>query len=87
MVCAVTGMCGVGKTTTAIEYAHRHADEFDVAWWVPAEDPVAVPERLAELARTLGLVDAADPTGVGVSRLLGHLGGRDRWLVVFVARR
>jgi hypothetical protein len=29
----------MGKTTAAIEYAHRHHDEFDIAWWVPAEDP------------------------------------------------
>ena len=76
-------MGGVGKTTAAIEYAHRHCDEFDIAWWVPAEDPALIPERLAELALALELTAATDPAGVGVARLLGELAGRDRWLLVF----
>jgi len=42
-VVAVTGMSGVGKTSTVIEYAHRHSAEFDIAWWIRAEDPDMVP--------------------------------------------
>ena len=34
VVQALQGQAGVGKTQLAIEYAHRFADSYDLAWWV-----------------------------------------------------
>ena len=67
VVQAVTGMGGVGKTTTAIEYAHRHRDRFDIAWWVAAEDPSLVPDSLFALACALDLAAVGEPNAVGMA--------------------
>ncbi|WP_239405910.1 hypothetical protein [Frankia sp. Cj3] len=46
-VTALYGMGGVGKTQLAIEYAWRHADDYQLVWWVDAEQTVLVAERIA----------------------------------------
>ncbi|WP_433265927.1 FxSxx-COOH system tetratricopeptide repeat protein [Actinosynnema sp. CS-041913] len=79
---SLRGLGGVGKSQLAIEYVHRFAADFDMVWWVPAEQPSLIPDHLVNLGAALG-VDAGVDTTATVARVLAELRRRRRWLLVF----
>ncbi|MGW0871926.1 FxSxx-COOH system tetratricopeptide repeat protein [Streptomyces sp. NPDC002740] len=83
VVQALRGPGGVGKTQIAVEYAHRHADDYDLVWWIAAEDSSLVGEQLATLAVELGLVEQSTDTVTATAVVKSHLRGRDCWLIIF----
>jgi hypothetical protein len=80
---ALHGRGGVGKTQLAIEYAHRFAGEYELAWWIASEDPALIPDQLAQLATRIGAAPVGAPSAEAVDALLGELRTRSRWLLVF----
>jgi Domain of unknown function (DUF4062)/Tetratricopeptide repeat len=84
-VVALTGLGGAGKTSVALEYAHRQLGQVGVAWQLPAEDPAVLAARFGQLAAQLGAADggAADG-GDPVAAVHGVLAASSpRWLLVF----
>jgi tetratricopeptide (TPR) repeat protein len=79
---AIHGLGGVGKTQLVLEYAHRHAAEYELVWWVPAERSTTAVAALAGLARQLGIEEKADQEEM-VAELFDELRQRDRWLLVY----
>ncbi|MBP2323197.1 hypothetical protein JOF56_003582 [Kibdelosporangium banguiense] len=82
---ALHGMGGVGKSQTVVEYIYRHAAEYDVVWWVPAEHASLITSSFVELARRFDL-----PSGsaeVAIPAVLDALRRGEppfsRWLLVF----
>jgi NB-ARC domain len=79
---ALHGLGGVGKTQLALEYAYRHALDYEVRWWVAAQQPAAIPGQLLNLARRLGIPDHAEQAEI-LAMLADALRQRPRWLLVF----
>jgi hypothetical protein len=79
-VAALYGLGGAGKTSVALEYAHRRLGEVGVAWQFPAEDPAVLAAGFGELAAQLGAGDGGDP----VATVHGALAASPaQWLLVF----
>jgi hypothetical protein len=80
---ALHGLGGVGKTQLGVEYVYRYAGDYDLVWWIPAEQPAQVKASLAALAAPLGLAAGLD-VEQSTRAVLEALRTRQRnWLLVY----
>src|ERR1700690_248233 len=82
-VVTLCGLGGAGKTSVAVEFAHRHLSDYAVVWQFAAEEATALRAGFGDLATQLGargLGDAGDPVAQVHSALAVAPG---RWLLIF----
>ncbi|MEU6200409.1 FxSxx-COOH system tetratricopeptide repeat protein [Streptomyces sp. NPDC047061] len=82
---ALFGMGGVGKTQIALEYVHRFSADYDLVWWVSAENIDNVVASLAELGSRIGAPGGEDMALASKEtvRMLSRGNPTKRWILVF----
>lgn len=80
----LAGIGGVGKTSTAAEYAHSRRDDYRVIWWVEAETAEGRDLAFANLAAALRLPGCQSPKLEEVRAVVHKwLAEHDDWLLIF----
>jgi NB-ARC domain/Effector-associated domain 2 len=83
-LCALQGMGGVGKTTLALEYAHRHAPEYRLIAWLNAAETTALDSSFSGLAHELKLPQASQADyNIVRAAVLNYLTRESQWLLVY----
>ena len=82
VVAALTGLFGVGKTRTAVEYAHRNAEYYEALLFVPAQSPDILLNGLADLAKVLPLGCRRDEPRAPLKDVRDWLNANPRWLLI-----
>ncbi len=81
---ALSGLGGIGKTQTAIEYSYRYGKEYEAVLWVNADTHETLNSEFAQLAMTLKLSakDDIEPTRA-IALVKDWLQNHGPWLLIF----
>lgn len=80
---ALSGLGGVGKTQTAIEYAYRYAQHYSALFWITAETSESLLGGFTTIAALLqGAVSQEADQSQMVAQVLRWLGSHRDWLLI-----
>lgn len=82
-IAALSGLGGIGKTETVIEYAYRHRNEYQALLWTKADTREALMSGLAAIAADLNLPEKeAQDQGLAVAAAKRWLEHHTGWLLI-----
>src|SRR5947209_3802411 len=80
---AISGLGGIGKTQTAIEYAYRYRDEYQAVFWVKADTAQTLHSDVVALASLLHLPEQGEQNQQRVVTAVKHwLEAHTDWLLI-----
>jgi NB-ARC domain len=80
----ISGLGGIGKTQTVVEYAYRHREEYDAVLWVRADSVTSLTSSMVELAQVLELPERNEQDqDIIVHAVLRWLRVNNDWLLIY----
>ncbi len=80
---AISGLGGIGKTQTALEYAYRNHDNYRAALWVRADSPEVLHADFAAIAEVLQLYKVKEQDqSIAVKAVKRWLQENSNWLLI-----
>lgn len=79
------GLGGIGKSQVAVEFAYRNQFDYELLWWIQADDEQSIRRSLTSLARRLRLAESEDVQEIvdGVLDALRIGKPHPNWLLIY----
>lgn len=80
----ISGLGGIGKTQTALEYAYRYRTSYNAVFWIRADSIMSLTASMVELASLLALPEGYEQDqNVIVQAVLRWLRQHSGWLLIY----